>query len=51
MAGKWSRLFPAGDFRWSIGLRPGDARAFFAPTAEHAELIAERERWLRETPR
>jgi len=50
MAGRWSRLFPAGEFRWSIGLRPGDARAFFASTAEHQEILVERARWLDETP-
>lgn len=46
----WSRLFPAGDFRWHLGLRPGDARAFFAPTAENALILAERVRWLDESP-
>jgi hypothetical protein len=50
MAGSWTRLFPAGEFRWSIGLRPGDARAFFARTAEHDEILAERARWLAEYP-
>jgi len=50
MAGRWSRLFPAGEFRWSIGLRPGDARAFFAPTVEHEEVLAERSHWLQEMP-
>jgi hypothetical protein len=50
MAGKWSRLFPAGEYRWSIGLRPGDVRAFFARTEANADLLAERKRWLEEMP-
>ena len=46
----WSRLFPSGDFRWHLGLGPGDARAFFAPTAERASVLAERAHWLAEAP-
>jgi hypothetical protein len=45
----WSRLFPAGEFRWHLGLRPGDSRAFFAPTADNASILAERTHWLNET--
>jgi hypothetical protein len=45
----WTRLFPDADFRWPIGLRPADARAFFAPTGEPG-LLAERARWLEEAP-
>lgn len=43
-------LIPSGDFRWHLGLSPGDAAAFFAPTAEHTALLAERARWLAESP-
>jgi hypothetical protein len=46
----WSRLFPAGDFRWHLGLGPGDARTFFAATADQTALLAERARWLAESP-
>lgn len=46
----WSRLFPPGDFRWHLGLRPGDARAFFAPTGEGEGLLAERAGWLAAEP-
>jgi dimethylamine monooxygenase subunit A len=50
MSPDWSRLFPAGEFRWHLGLRPGDARAFFAPTTDHASILAERAHWLSESP-
>jgi len=46
----WSRIFPSGDFRWHLGLRAGDACAFFAPTTENEDLLAERARWLAEAP-
>ena len=46
----WPRLFPSGDFRFHMGLRPGEARAFFAATAENDELLAERGRWLDAAP-
>lgn len=46
----WERLFPSGEFRWRLGLAPGQARAFFAPTGEQASLLAERARWLATEP-
>src|SRR5687768_7205429 len=46
----WSQLFPAGEFRWHLGLAPGDAPAFFAPTTENVAILAERGHWLAETP-
>lgn len=46
----WPRLFPPGDFRWHLGLRPGDAPTFFAPAAEHASLLAERTHCLATAP-
>lgn len=46
----WSRLFPPGDFRWHMGLRPGDAPAFFAPTTAHESLLEERRHWLAQAP-
>src|SRR5258707_415840 len=42
----WSRLFPSGEYGFHMGLRTGDARAFFAATDARAELLAERGRWL-----
>lgn len=33
-----------------MGLRTGDAHAFFAPTLERVEILAERKRWLDESP-
>lgn len=38
----WHRLFPGGDFRWSMALRPGEAVDFFAPSAESAATLRER---------
>src|SRR5687768_16004024 len=46
MTRDWSRLFASTGFRWQIGLRAGDVEAFFAPTAEHDEIMAERAQWL-----
>src|SRR5690242_15333173 len=46
----WSRLFPPGEYGFHMGLRAGDARAFFAATNDNAELLAERGRWLDEDP-
>jgi len=46
---EWTRLFPDADFRWPIGLRPADAREFFAPAGE-AGLLTERAHWLNEAP-
>ena len=45
----WSRLFAASDFRWRMGLRTGDVLSFFAPTPEHAEILAERRQLLAES--
>lgn len=41
---------PDEDFRFSLGIRDGDAAEFFGPTADREELLAERRRWLREDP-
>lgn len=46
----WSRLFSTDSFRWQMGLRTGDAHAFFAPTLEGDEILAERKHWLDESP-
>ncbi len=44
----WERFFPAGDHRWTMGLRPGVAADFFATHAESGAICAERDRWLKE---
>jgi len=44
------RLFPEGDYRFHLGLRTGDATAFFGPAEQPAALLAERCRWLDEAP-
>jgi dimethylamine monooxygenase subunit A len=41
---------PDEDFRFSLGIREGDAAEFFGPSADRKELLAERRRWLREDP-
>lgn len=48
MALDWQRLFPDSDYRFAMGLRPGDARAFFAPEERYPALTLfnERCRWL-----
>ena len=38
----WHRLFPDEDFRFRMGLRPGDATAFFAPSAGGDSLLKHR---------
>ena len=46
----WSRLFPEADYRFHMGVRPGDGAAFFGPTAAREGLLAERGRWLEDCP-
>lgn len=46
----WQRLLPGEPYRFHMGIRPGDARRFFAPTSEHEALVAERTRWLQASP-
>lgn len=41
---------PDEDFRFSLGIREGDAAEFFGPSADGEELLEERRRWLREDP-
>ena len=45
-----SELFADEDYRFHMGLRRGSAAEFFAPTARHDLLVAERGRWLRHEP-
>jgi len=43
-------LFPDGDYRFHLRFERGEPAAFFAPTSQHEELVAERQRWLRAEP-
>ncbi len=46
----WLGLFPDQDFAFRFSAGPGDADQFFAPTAEHDEVLAERRKWMTEFP-
>jgi dimethylamine monooxygenase subunit A len=46
----WQRLFPNEDYRFHMGLRPGDPTRFFQPAPNHAALLAERCCWLDSHP-
>lgn len=42
----WARLWPEGEHRFSMGVRRGEARTWWAASARAAEVLAERRRWL-----
>lgn len=42
----WLRLFPDADYRWSMNLRPGDARDFFSGSRDGESILAQRRRQL-----
>lgn len=44
----WARLWPEGEHRFSMGVRRGVAREWWAASAQAAEVLAERRRWLAE---
>lgn len=44
----WARLWPEGEHRFSMGVRRGVAREWWAASARGAEVLAERRRWLAE---
>ncbi|MBA4017263.1 MAG: hypothetical protein C0483_08825 [Pirellula sp.] len=46
----WSRIFPEGDHRWSMGLRPADPANFFAPCDPTGDVVRERAHWLADEP-
>ena len=46
----FARLFPDADYQHHLSVKRGDARRFFAPTSEHEVIVAERARWLKESP-
>jgi dimethylamine monooxygenase subunit A len=39
-------LFPAGEFAFHMRFRRGEVAAFYRNTAEHADIIGERRKWL-----
>ncbi len=43
-------LLPDEDYGFRLTLKRGDPRAFFAPSAVAAEVLAERRRWLTDRP-
>lgn len=46
----WKRLFPDADFRLPMGLRAGDAAAYWSSWDATGNLSAERQQWLSESP-
>jgi hypothetical protein len=45
-----ANLFPDDDYRFQLRFERGEPAQFFAPTDRHAELMAERKRWLCDAP-
>lgn len=45
-----AEVFSDSDYQFQIRFTRGEPAAFFEPTPRHAELVAERRRWLRESP-
>jgi len=45
-----AELFPDEDYRFNLRFSRGVPAEFFAPTANHEALMAERKRWLRNAP-
>ena len=46
----FARLFPAADYRHHLSVKRGDLKRFFAPPESDHSVIAERNRWLDESP-
>ena len=46
----WATLLPDEDYRFSMRFHREAAQHFFGPTAARAEILAQRARWLDETP-
>lgn len=45
-----AELFPDGDYRFHLTLRRGEPQPFFGPRDPTGRVLAERARWLDETP-
>ena len=50
MFADWHRLLPDEDYRFHMGLRPGDGGKFFAATAESGDILRQRVALLDEAP-
>jgi dimethylamine monooxygenase subunit A len=50
MTPNWMRIFPDADFRMSMALRPGNAATYWSSWDTEGALLAERRRWLFESP-
>lgn len=46
----WAELFPNEDYQFRFGIRAGSPQRFFGVQNPSGEMIAERRRWLRDTP-
>ena len=46
----WAALLPDEDYRFSMRFHREPAEQFFGPTAARVEILAQRARWLDETP-
>lgn len=51
MFADWHRLLPDEDYRFHMGLRPGDGRKFFAATPRAGDILRQRATLLDEAPR
>ncbi len=50
MIADWHRLLPDEDYRFHMGLRPGDGAGFFAAAAERDAILRQRAALLHEAP-
>lgn len=50
MSAALAKVFPDEDYRFHLRMERGEPAEFFAPTPDHAALVAERQRWLRSEP-
>ena len=50
MFADWHRVLPDEDYRFHMGLRPGDGGRFFAPSTEGEGILSERVTLLEKTP-
>jgi dimethylamine monooxygenase subunit A len=50
MTPDWLRLFPDAPHRFRMALRPADAVSFWRSSTQAGPVLAERRRWLAETP-
>jgi hypothetical protein len=46
----YKQFLSGGEFKWSLGVRGADAESFFAPQDDSGKLLAEKRKWLDESP-